>query len=1297
MHVAPASRMSTQRSHRRLGRALGASVGALVVVAGLVTAVPAGVASASTPTYLTVSIPSATTYGTSATALVTVTAASGPNPTSGTIVVSDSWSDFSCTLTLSGSNTSDCLGGFTEVGPDTISASYAGDGSFGSSSGTASATVSKASVSLFPSVAAASVGQTTTVTVNVSPATAVLNGDFTITDQTGAVSCTDVSASDPVTCTGAPLPRVGDDVITVNWAGNADYNPSSATTTLAVAKASTLIASITAAPSQVGQRATITVQVDPHPDGGLVTLTDGDGQISCANLAVSTSTGQATCTTGTLSGADVADVLTAQYLGDADYLASSGGASGSLEIDRGTTNLALTASPQPSVGSTSTFTATVSPLAGAQAAPTGGTVAFSDTTNRVSDCGSVATGGSPLSASCASLAYSSTGSDTVTADYGGSTNWAPSTGSTTFQIEPGTSALSVTIVPPHPTVGQAAIVTAVVSPTDGNGTVDFSGPYLSGCSAVPLSGDSAMCTSTPFTSAGTWDPMVGYSGDENYASAGTFTGSVTISPAPTTVLLDSSVTNPAAFSADVVAAAVSPVPDGGSVAFSDSNGRLPGCSNVAVSTASGVATCPIAALPGAGTDELTASYSGDSNYQAETGSLALGIAKVGTTITVTPATSAATVGDTAALAITVSPPPDGGTVTVSDSYGDLSCAGVAVSSSTGEATCTTRTLSPAGSDALSASYSGDADYAAANGTGEIAVERVSSSLTVSSADAVGVVGQQLHLAVRVSPAPTSGTVAFSDALGELSACAQVPVNASTGVASCTSGTLSTEGADTITATFGQTTTEASSTLSTSVPIDQQPYLTGSTTVTEVTGAPSSAALHLDGFPAPSVTASEALPSGLSLTPAGAVTGVPAFGSGGVYQVPIVISNSLSSFSTTLTIVVDQAPAVSSATSFDAAYGVPSSIQVTTAPGSYPTPSLSLSGGVPAGMTFRDDQDGTATISGTPDDFVSGPQRFAIVASSPAGSVETPLTIVVTGTPAPPAPATGSTPSNLGRPSDSAALSALAAATALHRAGAVPSAGSEPIVIPARTLPATYDPLGTVVLVRRHHKVVRKLVKAWIGADATTFPVLGNIGPYGDCTVVAVSNIVRIDHVEGRFPLVPKMTENEAIGEWSAISGASGQGLTDGQLLHAWAGQAGVLGTHIRGWRLLDPQAIWAVKEAIRADGGLYAGILLPENTAVGTTIDPLLSPNTAVGGHALVPFGWTPHGFLAISWGEVVLIPYSWWSQYATTAYAVNLVRPVARHKASGEISRSASRRSGARVTSPGSSARVRTSARAAR
>jgi hypothetical protein len=102
----------------------------------------------------------------------------------------------------------------------------------------------------------------------------------------------------------------------------------------------------------------------------------------------------------------------------------------------------------------------------------------------------------------------------------------------------------------------------------------------------------------------------------------------------------------------------------------------------------------------------------------------------------------------------------------------------------------------------------------------------------------------------------------------------------------------------------------------------------------------------------------------------------------------------------------------------------------------------------------------------------------------------------------------------------------------------------------------------------------------------------------------------------------------------------------------------VLGTRIRGWADVDPQNLTAMKRAILASGALYGTIVLPEELSFSTTIDPPITSSSQVAGHSLAVFGWTSQGFLVITWGEIALIPYGWWSQYAATAYAVNLVHP---------------------------------------
>ena len=236
---------------------------------------------------------------------------------------------------------------------------------------------------------------------------------------------------------------------------------------------------------------------------------------------------------------------------------------------------------------------------------------------------------------------------------------------------------------------------------------------------------------------------------------------------------------------------MSPIPDGGTVAFTDSNGTIAGCGTVSVNTSTGIASCPIATLPGAGTYDVTASYGGDGNYLANSNQLALAISRIPTTILVTPTTNPVTVGQSTTLTITVSPVPgSGGTVTVTDGLHDVSCSNVSIPASgpsAGTATCSTVDLSPAGSDILTSAFSGTTNYLPASGSGSITVNRLTSTTVISSADSYGIVGGQLHLSATVSPVPSNGIVVFSDSLGELGASASVAVNGTTGVAACTSG------------------------------------------------------------------------------------------------------------------------------------------------------------------------------------------------------------------------------------------------------------------------------------------------------------------------------------------------------------------------------------------------------------------------------------------------------------------------------------------------------------------------------
>ncbi len=68
---------------------------------------------------------------------------------------------------------------------------------------------------------------------------------------------------------------------------------------------------------------------------------------------------------------------------------------------------------------------------------------------------------------------------------------------------------------------------------------------------------------------------------------------------------------------------------------------------------------------------------------------------------------------------------------------------------------------------------------------------------------------------------------------------------------------------------------------------------------------------------------------------------------------------------------------------------------------FPTPTLTPSGALPSGVTFKDNGDGTATLAGTPTAGTQGTYHFTITASNAAGNDPQSFTLTINPAPAPP--------------------------------------------------------------------------------------------------------------------------------------------------------------------------------------------------------------------------------------------------------------------------------------------------------
>ncbi len=166
---------------------------------------------------------------------------------------------------------------------------------------------------------------------------------------------------------------------------------------------------------------------------------------------------------------------------------------------------------------------------------------------------------------------------------------------------------------------------------------------------------------------------------------------------------------------------------------------------------------------------------------------------------------------------TVAPVPSGGTVAFSDGAATIAgCSSQAVSTSTGEASCTTEYSTP-GAHSIKAEFSGSSDtiYPGSTSSSRQVVATVPTSTLLTPSSAAPLLGDAVTYTATVTPVPTGGTVEFMDEGNPIEGCGEQALDLGTGVAECVVS-YATPGAHSITAVFSgspDTAYEASSTAS----------------------------------------------------------------------------------------------------------------------------------------------------------------------------------------------------------------------------------------------------------------------------------------------------------------------------------------------------------------------------------------------------------------------------------------------------------------------------------------------------
>ena len=173
-------------------------------------------------------------------------------------------------------------------------------------------------------------------------------------------------------------------------------------------------------------------------------------------------------------------------------------------------------------------------------------------------------------------------------------------------------------------------------------------------------------------------------------------------------------------------------------------------------------------------------------------------------------------------------------------------------------------------------------------------------------------------------------------------------------------------------------------------VNQPAAITSANSTTFVVGTNGTFTVTASGFPASTFSQTGALPSGVTLSAAGVLSGTPAAGTGGTYPITITANNGVGSPAMqSFTLTVNQAPSITSVNSTSFTEGNNGSFTVTAS--GLPTPTFSESGALPNAVTLSP----AGLLSGTPDAGTAGSYPITITASNGVGSnAQQPFTLNV---------------------------------------------------------------------------------------------------------------------------------------------------------------------------------------------------------------------------------------------------------------------------------------------------------------
>jgi len=557
-------------------------------------------------------------------------------------------------------------------------------------------------------------GSTTSLTASVSSTTAgtisgtivFANGDTklgssTISNGTATLSGVQITPANGFVASTRSL-------ITANYDGDTTFGTSIGNETLTPAALPATTTAVTATPNSlvVGSATTLTATITSSTAGaisGAVTF-----KIGAVTIGTATATsGTATLNTFTTSSNGFmigSNIIAASYGGDPLNYAASSGTTTLTVVDTPSTTTTVTASPNSlTAGGTTNLTATVTSTGSGTIK---GIVNFIANNNALLGTATVTSGTATLDNVTVNAAhYFMIGTNPVTASFiSADANFAASTGATTITMVGLPTKTVVTVTPTSVLINGTMSLSVSATPAVPNSYVSFQttagvSPFgslaLSSNGTDTLSG--VLANAANGFSIGTNTIVASLNANGDYAaSSGTTTVTATPQPATTTtvtatpnsVLIDGTTTLTA-----TVTSATAGTPTG-TIRF------LNGANYVAgAQLSNGTATLPNISLEKygftIGTDSITASYSGDTNFAASSGTTTLTVG-AGPSYTLVPSATAvsASAGGSATVTLNLASTNYAGIVTfaTSVSSGVISASAPSVTLTSGGTGSTTLTI-----------------------------------------------------------------------------------------------------------------------------------------------------------------------------------------------------------------------------------------------------------------------------------------------------------------------------------------------------------------------------------------------------------------------------------------------------------------------------------------------------------------------------------------------------------------------------------------------------------------------------